>query len=63
MKKLIGEYKLHEGKFEVKMNFTDIPLLNKALVSAGAQVHAIIPKRSLEDLFLSMTEHSNEARA
>ena len=49
--------------FEVKMDFADIPELNKALVSAEVQVHAIIPKRSLEDLFLSMTEHSNEVGA
>jgi len=62
-KKMITSYAVKEGVVEVKMDFKDIPELNKALVDAGVQVHALIPKRSLEDLFLSMTEHSNEVRA
>jgi ABC-type multidrug transport system ATPase subunit len=62
MKKSIGTYEVKEGTFKVKMDFVDIPELNKALVLAGVQVEALIPKRSLEDLFLSMTEHSNGAR-
>jgi ABC-type multidrug transport system ATPase subunit len=63
MKHSIGEYKVQEGMFEVKMEFAGIPELTKALVGAGVQVQAIIPKRSLEDLFLSITDHSNEAHA
>jgi ABC-type multidrug transport system ATPase subunit len=62
-KKMITSYTVKEGVVEVKMEFNDIPELNKALVDAGVQMHALIPKRSLEDLFLSMTEHSNEVRA
>jgi len=58
-----GDYTVKNETFEVKMDFDDIPELNKALVRAGVQVQALIPKRSLEDLFLSMTEHSYEARA
>jgi ABC-type multidrug transport system ATPase subunit len=61
-KNIVGNYVIKDDLFEVKMNFTDIPELNKALVYAGVQVQALIPKRSLEDLFLSMTEQSNEAR-
>jgi ABC-2 type transport system ATP-binding protein len=61
-KNIVGNYSAKGEMFEVKMDFADIPELNKALVSAEVQVHAIIPKRSLEDLFLSMTEHSNEVR-
>jgi len=61
--KIINEYFVKENSVQVKMDFADIPELNKELVHAGVRVHAIIPKRSLEDLFLSMTEHSNEARA
>ena len=60
--KIISEYFVKEESVQVKMDFADIPELNKELVRAGVLVHAIIPKRSLEDLFLSMTEHSNEAR-
>lgn len=59
-KRIIGEYSLKDELFKVKMDFAHIPKLNKALVGAGVQVQALIPKRSLEDLFLSMTEHSNE---
>ena len=61
-KKYIRKYEIKEGIFEVQMDFADIPVLNKGLVRAGVHVQALIPKRSLEDLFLSMTEHSNEAR-
>jgi ABC-type multidrug transport system ATPase subunit len=45
-----------DGNFEVTMDFADIPELNRALVSAGVSVRALIPRRSLEDLFLAMTE-------
>ena len=58
----ITSFVIKDGIFEVKMDFAGIPELNKALVLAGVHVQALIPKRSLEDLFLSMTEHSNEAR-
>jgi len=58
-KNIITSYVKKEGIFEVKMAFDDVPELNKALVLAGVHVQALIPKRSLEDLFLSMTEHSN----
>jgi ABC-2 type transport system ATP-binding protein len=47
-----------ERRFEVIMDFAVIPELNKALVDAGIQVRALIPRRSLEDLFLSMTERT-----
>jgi ABC-type multidrug transport system ATPase subunit len=60
-KKIIKQYVGKEGIFEVQMDFADIAELNKSFVQAGVHVQALIPKRSLEDLFLSMTEHSNEA--
>ena len=60
LKKIIGTYEVKEGMFEVSMDFANIPELNKSLVQAGVCVQALIPKRSLEDLFLSMTEQSNE---
>lgn len=60
--KNISGYVVKGGLFEVKMDFAGIPELNKILVGAGVRVQALIPKRSLEDLFLSMTEHSNEVR-
>ena len=57
---IVEKYVEKEGRFEVRMSFSDIADLNKALVQNGVHVQALIPKRSLEDLFLSMTEHSNE---
>ncbi len=41
--------------FEVAMAFSDVPLLTKSLVAAGARIHAVVPRRSLEDFFLSIT--------
>jgi ABC-type multidrug transport system ATPase subunit len=57
-KRILKKYSEREGKFEVTMDFSLIPELNKALVGAGVQVKALIPRRSLEDLFLSMTERT-----
>ncbi|MEK6754730.1 MAG: ABC transporter ATP-binding protein [Bacteroidota bacterium] len=42
--------------FEVTMSFDDIPALNKTLVRSGIAVQALVPRRSLEDFFLSITE-------
>ena len=57
-KRILKNYSEKEGRFEVIMDFAGIPELNKALVDAGVQVRALIPRRSLEDLFLSMTERT-----
>ena len=56
--KILKNFSEKEGRFEVIMDFAGIPELNKALVDAGVQVRALIPRRSLEDLFLSMTERT-----
>jgi ABC-type multidrug transport system ATPase subunit len=58
-KRILKKFSEREGKFEVAMDFSLIPELNKALVGAGVQVRALIPRRSLEDLFLSMTERTS----
>jgi len=57
-RRILKNYSEKEGMFEVVMDFALIPELNKALVSAGVQVKALIPRRSLEDLFLSMTDRA-----
>ena len=36
------------------------PEINRALVSAGIEVHALLPRRSLEEYFLSITEGTSE---
>jgi ABC-type multidrug transport system ATPase subunit len=57
-KRILKNFSEKEGRFEVTMDFSLVPELNKALVGAGVQVRALIPRRSLEDLFLSMTERA-----
>lgn len=47
--------------FEVSMPFHLVPKLNRALVRNNVAVQAIVPRRSLEDFFLSMTENESKA--
>ncbi|HLF20379.1 MAG TPA: ABC transporter ATP-binding protein [Bacteroidota bacterium] len=60
-KKRIREFIERGGAFEAKMDFEDVPELNKALVKAGVNVEAIVPRRSLEDFFLSITENGGRS--
>lgn len=55
-KNIIHAFEEKEGQFEVTMDFDNIPSLNKSFVQAGVMVHALVPRRSLEDFFLSITE-------
>lgn len=45
---------------EVRMPASAVAALNERLVLAGIHVHALIPKRSLEEYFLSITEEASE---
>lgn len=49
------------GSFQITMPVADIPRLNKELVRKGVAVKSLIPRRSLEDYFLSITGQSSEA--
>lgn len=49
-----------DGAFQVAMPFDFIPKLNRALVRNSIAVQAIIPRRSLEDFFLSITENESK---
>ena len=40
-KDIIKNYAIHDEKFEVKMDFADIPMLNKSLVGAGIRCAGI----------------------
>jgi len=44
-----------ENKLSINLELKDIPALNKYLVENGVMVNALIPVRSLEDYFLSIT--------
>lgn len=48
------------GAFEVTMSFEDVPTLNRSLIQNGIAVEALIPRRSLEDFFLSITENESK---
>ncbi|MBU1298544.1 MAG: ABC transporter ATP-binding protein [Bacteroidetes bacterium] len=48
------------GVIVVYTPFDNIPALNKVLVDNGVSVSAIIPRRSLEDYFLEMTEGASD---
>ncbi len=49
-----------DGSFQISMPFSEIPRLNKELVRRGVRVHSLIPRRSLEEYFLSLTGQHGE---
>lgn len=55
--KLVTKFRQTGEDFEVYADFDNIPQLARELVTAGARIHAIIPRRSLEEYFLSITEN------
>jgi ABC-type multidrug transport system ATPase subunit len=48
------------GYLEVKMPFDRSAEVNAALVAAGVQVAALVPRRSLEEYFLAITEGASD---
>ena len=54
--KAIGKVVEKGEAFEVTMPFEDVPELARALVREGVDVQALVPRRSLEEYFLSITE-------
>jgi len=48
--------------FEVSMPFEDVPDLARTLVREGVNVQALVPRRSLEEYFLSITETDTSER-
>ena len=58
--KLVKKTVEKNDAFHVTMGFADIPALNKILVRGGVSVEALIPRRSLEDFFLSITEQQSK---
>ncbi|MFN0156467.1 MAG: ABC transporter ATP-binding protein [Bacteroidota bacterium] len=51
-----GDMVRRDRFLDVNMPFEKSSALNHALVTAGVEVHALIPRRSLEEYFLSITE-------
>ena len=48
--------------FEVSMPFEGVPELARSLVREGVNVQALVPRRSLEEYFLSITETDSSER-
>jgi len=61
MKESVVRFKDAGDGFAVTMDFDKVPDLARKLVSSGVRIRAIIPRRSLEDFFLSVTESNAES--
>jgi ABC-type multidrug transport system ATPase subunit len=48
------------GTFVVSMSFEDIPDLARALVGQGVDIESLVPRRSLEEYFLSITDADSD---
>ncbi len=55
-RKLVRSFSYHDGQFDAVMSFDDVPALNRILVRKGVRVRSLVPRRSLEEFFLSLTE-------
>ena len=51
-----------DGLLEVNMPLDQVSALNALLVNSGIEVHSLIPRRSLEEYFLSITEGATDIR-
>jgi len=52
----------HEGILQVNMPMEQAGRLNALLVQSGVEVRSLVPRRSLEDYFLSITEGATDIR-
>ena len=56
----VKSIKQSNGLLEVSMPLEHTGRLNALLVNAGIEVHALLPRKSLEDFFLSITEGATD---
>lgn len=50
------KFRASEEGFRLEIPPSDVPELTRKLIESNVRVNAIVPRRSLEDLFLSLTE-------
>lgn len=50
------------AEIHVRMPADEVPAVNAALVAAGVAVRSLVPRRSLEEYFLNITEGTSEIR-
>ena len=58
--RIVRSFSEEEEGFRVAIDRKDVPGLTEAFVRADVRVHAVVPRRSLEEYFLSITEHATE---
>ena len=60
--KYVKSVKQPNSVLEVSMPVEQVGALNALLVNAGIEVYSLIPRRTLEDYFLSITEGATDIR-
>lgn len=55
----VRSFRKEGEEFHAVMEFKDVPKLVQLLVKNGVKVESVVPRRSLEDYFLSITESSS----
>ncbi|MBM2839902.1 MAG: Bacitracin transporter ATP-binding protein [Bacteroidetes bacterium] len=60
--KFVKSLAVSNGVLEVSMPLGEVAALNTLLVRAGIEVSSLVPRRSLEDYFLSITEGATDIR-
>jgi ABC-type multidrug transport system ATPase subunit len=53
---------IKDEMLEVRIPQEEVAALNAALIAEGILVHALVPRRSLEDYFLSITENASDVQ-
>jgi len=57
----VRSFRKQGEEYHAVMEFGDVPKLVQLLVKSGVKIESVIPRRSLEDYFLSITESSSIA--
>jgi hypothetical protein len=56
----VTEVHLEEGEIRCMVPDDAIPAITRRLVEAGVEVRAVVPRRSLEEYFLHLTEGASD---
>jgi len=62
-KKLVKSFTVINNRFNINMEYQDVPKIISAFVRGSVKVHSVVPRHSLEDYFLAITEHAGEGHA
>jgi hypothetical protein len=55
----VRSFRNQGGAYHAVMDLADVPRLVKLLVKNGVSIGSVVPRRSLEDYFLSITESTS----